>query len=311
MEIRQLKYFIRAAEYLNFTRAAKECGIVQTAMTQQIANLENEIGIRLFDRNRRGLKLTEAGEGFLREARTIVSRAERAVEAARGYAQGRTGLLRIGFHGEMFKRDLALLLREYRGREPQVQVIPSQLSQARVLEGLDAGEIDLGISLYSPHYAMVPGLRNWILETDRLMLAVAKDHPLGGRERVTMKELKDYPVVGFREKSNEERFITLAQAGGRLKNYGYVEDHTSAELLVESGYAAAVWISRLCRRDIYPRLDFLEISDHPSTEQVCASWREDNDNLALSAFLSLLGEHFPREITEKKDEGKKRQDGLR
>ena len=50
MEIRQLKYFIQAAEYLNFTRAAKECGIVQTAMTQQIANLENEIGIRLFDR---------------------------------------------------------------------------------------------------------------------------------------------------------------------------------------------------------------------------------------------------------------------
>ncbi len=295
MEIRQLKYFIQAAEYLNFTRAAKECGIVQTAMTQQIANLENEIGIRLFDRNRRGLALTEAGEGFLREARTIVSRADRAVEAARSYAQGRTGLLRIGYHGEMFKRDLGLLLREYRGREPQVQVIPSQLSQARMLEGLDAGEIDLGISLYSPHYAMVPGLCNRILETDRLMLAVAKDHPLAGRGSVSMEELKEYPVVGFREKSNEERFIVLAQAGGSLKSYGYVEDHTSAELLVESGYAAAIWVSRLCREEIYPRLSFLEIRDHPSCEQVCASWRKDNENLALAAFLSLLMEHFPPE----------------
>ena len=60
MEIRQLKYFIQAAEYLNFTRAAKECGIVQTAMTQQIANLENEIGIRLFDRKIRGFASADA-----------------------------------------------------------------------------------------------------------------------------------------------------------------------------------------------------------------------------------------------------------
>ena len=295
MEIRQLKYFIQAAEYLNFTRAAKECGIVQTAMTQQIANLENEIGIRLFNRNRRGLTLTEAGEAFLREARAIVSRADRAVEEVRGYVQGRTGLLRIGYHGEMFKRDLVALLREYRERDGSVQVVPGQLTQEKLLERLDTGEIDLGISLYSPRYAMVSGLRNRILETDRLMLAVAKDHPLAGRKSITMEELKDYPVVGFREKSNEERFIAMAQAGGSLKSYGYVEDHTSVELLVESGYAAAIWVSRLCREEIYPRLAFLEITDHPMREQVCVSWREDNENPALAAFLALLAEHFPPE----------------
>ena len=80
MEIRQLKYFISAATHLNFTRAARECFIVQTAMTQQIANLENEIGVRLFERGYRSLTLTPAGEVFLQDAREIVAQAQAAGE---------------------------------------------------------------------------------------------------------------------------------------------------------------------------------------------------------------------------------------
>ena len=76
MEIRQLKYFIAAAKHLNFTKAAKECSIVQTAMTQQVANLESELKVKLFERTHRNLSLTPAGERFLKSAKKIVNQAK-------------------------------------------------------------------------------------------------------------------------------------------------------------------------------------------------------------------------------------------
>ena len=78
MELRQLRYFVSAAAHLNFTKAAKECYIVQSSMTEQIANLESELGVKLFDRQSKGLALTEAGRFFLPKAKAILGEAEKA-----------------------------------------------------------------------------------------------------------------------------------------------------------------------------------------------------------------------------------------
>lgn len=100
MELRQLKYFISAAKHLNFTKAAAECYIVQTSMTHQIAALEDELGVKLFERKSRNMELTEAGKIFLKEAQSLLAGAERAAELVRTTAEGYESILRLGVCGK-------------------------------------------------------------------------------------------------------------------------------------------------------------------------------------------------------------------
>lgn len=292
MEIRQLKYFISAATHLNFTKAAGECFIVQTAMTQQIANLESEIGTKLFERHHRALALTEAGALFLQDAKAIVARSQRAAERVRSFEAGYAPVLHIGYHGEMFKQDLICILRELRRKVPKSKVLLFQLPQAELLEGLKDGQLDFIITLYGAYFETEEWMEWALLEEDRLMLVAAKDHPLANRDRVTMAEIEQEPLINFDERNNEERDIQLARNGLRPMEYGLVQDHTSGEVLVRSGYGVTIWVSRLCRKDIYPDLSFLEIEDHPGREQVVLVWRRDAMTPEKESFQTLVLEQF-------------------
>lgn len=292
MEIRQLKYFISAAEHLNFTRAAKECCIVQTAMTQQIANLENEIGTKLFERNRRVMRLTPEGQVFLQEAKVVLARAERAVEQTRSCAAGYESMLRIGYHGELVKRDLAVILKAYRAVHPEVKVLLYQKTHEELIDGLENEEMDFTFSLYSTYYDTLPWLRKLILREERLKLVVSRNHPLAGKGHVTLEEVKNEPFISFDEKSMEERELDLARMGVVLNRYGGIYDHTSGELLVESGYGVSIWAESLCSEKERPNLDFLDIVDHPGPNELCISWKDREDNEAMQWFLGTVKEHY-------------------
>ena len=97
MELRQLKYFIAVAEELNFTRAAERCHIAQPPLSQQVKKLEEELGVRLFDRTNRSVSLTKEGETFLPSARSVLSTLDAGVEQVRMVSRGEVGLLRVGF----------------------------------------------------------------------------------------------------------------------------------------------------------------------------------------------------------------------
>ena len=97
MELRHLRYFIAVAEELNFTRAARKVGIGQPPLSNQIRDLENEIGAALFRRLSNGAELTEAGKAFLPEAQAILLQAEQAKKSALRAARGGSGRLRVGF----------------------------------------------------------------------------------------------------------------------------------------------------------------------------------------------------------------------
>ena len=292
MEIRQLRYFLSAAEHLNFTKAAKECCIVQTAMTQQSANLENEIGTKLFERNRRMVRLTPAGEAFLREAKTVLARAEQAVRQARSCAAGYESMLRIGYHGELVKRDLAALLKIYRAGHPQIKVLLYQQTQEELIEALENEETDFGFSLHSGFYDTLPWLCTRILGEEKLKLVVSKEHPLAGYKQVYLAQVKDEPFIFFDEKSMEEREIQMAEKGVFLKRYGEICDHTSGELLIRSGYGIAIWAERLCDESRLSDLAFLDILDHLKTVPLCISWKSGEQGEPMRSFLELADRYF-------------------
>jgi DNA-binding transcriptional LysR family regulator len=142
MELRQLRYFVTVAEELHFGRAAELLNIVQPAVSQQVARLERELGLKLLDRSSRHVRLTGDGDRMLREARTILAAADRATEVASELVAGQTAVLRIGTAQglrERMERGLSIL----RERTPGIEIKLSSRPAAEHLEAVRSGELDV------------------------------------------------------------------------------------------------------------------------------------------------------------------------
>lgn len=274
MELRQLKYFIAAAEQLNFTKAARECNIVQTAMTQQIANLEHELKVKLFERNHRNLSLTVAGERFLKDARRIMNQVTASVDGIADFKEGYENVIRIGYHGEMFKKDLAEILKEFRLRNPKTKVYLSQEPQDELIGSLEAGELDLVFTIYGSYFQSLGWMETEILEENRVKLVVSRDHPLLEKDRITWADLRGVPMIDFEEKNRDEREMRRLQEGRVFDEYCLVTDHTSGEILIESGYGVAFWVERMCDPVRYPYLRFIDVEDCADIAKFCVAYRK-------------------------------------
>lgn len=293
MEIRQLRYFVSAAAHLNFTRAAKECFIVQTAMTQQIANLEKELGVKLFERQSRGLSLTAAGEAFLADAREILAHSQRSQEKMAAFHGGYTDLLQVGHHGELFRRDLVETLRRLRSQFPQTKVMLYQLPRSELISGLREGQLDLAFMTYADLFSKHEKWMDWcVLGEEDIMLVVSEDHPLAHREEITMAEVDAYPRTWLSWGSEEGRPIGTPGEGSQAQVYGAVKDHASMEDLIESGYCVGLWARRVCRNRERPGLRFIRVTDYPEKAGVAALWHRAKLSPSGELLLQLMREQF-------------------
>src|SRR5919197_4295883 len=146
-ELRHLRYFVAVAGELNFSRAARRLGMAQPPLSAAIRQLEAEVGTTLFRRTIREVALTEAGRVLLDGARRTLAEAERAVTAARRAGAGELGSLRIGFSWSARFETLPALGRAFKARRPEVELLTEEMWNARMIEALRAGAIDLAISL--------------------------------------------------------------------------------------------------------------------------------------------------------------------
>src|ERR1700722_16023981 len=122
MELRQIRYFVAVAEELSFSRAAARVGISQPPLSRQIANLEAELGTRLFDRDKHGVRLTESGRMFYAEAMKTLAAVERAIHMTQRAAKGQTGSLALGFGGSAAYTLAPSVLRRFRALYPNVEL---------------------------------------------------------------------------------------------------------------------------------------------------------------------------------------------
>lgn len=195
MELRHLRYFIALAETLNFRRAAARLNISQPPLTIQIRQLEDELGVRLFDRSNSGTFLTQPGRLFLDHARQILQGVETAKKEARLAAGARIGTLRVGWttSGD-FISFMPQALGAYRNSHPGVKVTLFEMITHRQIEAVAAGDLDVGV-MRSPERTLDPGLSVSTVWTDQLVVAVRSDDPLAGRESVAIAELRDQAFV--------------------------------------------------------------------------------------------------------------------
>lgn len=201
MELRHLKYFVAVAEELHFGRAARRLRMSQPPLSQQIAALESELGVRLFERGRR-TALTHSGRVMLPEARATLEQAERAATSARRAGRGEIGNLSIGFVASATYRALPMFSKAFREKYPDVELSLRSLTTEEQMDALEEGSIDIGLSrLPIPERSSARiSARTFLREP--LVAVLPEGHPSCHKEKVTLEDL------------SHERFILWPRRAG-------------------------------------------------------------------------------------------------
>jgi len=193
MELRHLKYLIAVAEELHFGRAAIRLNISQPPLSQQIRQLEEELGVRLFDRTKREVRLTEAGRRLVEEARAILGRVDHLSAVAARAGSGEIGHLAVGVSGGM--NPILIKVLEVFGKQyPGVRIELHHISSGAQIEELRERRLDVGF-VYLPIQA--PFLTTEIVLREPLCLAVPKRHPLARHKTVALTSLEGEPMILF------------------------------------------------------------------------------------------------------------------
>ncbi len=195
MELRHLRYFLAIAEEGNFTRAAERLGIGQPPLSQQIKDLEAEVGARLFNRVPRGAELTEAGRAFLDRVKGIPLQTADAIRAAQRAARGETGRLSFGFTGTSALNPIVpACIREFRRAYPDVEIRLEEANSVALMHGLMDGRLD--VAVLRPSDSDPPELNYYKLAVESLVAVLPADHPAakGGRS-IDLISLRDDPLI--------------------------------------------------------------------------------------------------------------------
>ncbi|MDX2082102.1 MAG: LysR substrate-binding domain-containing protein [Terrimicrobiaceae bacterium] len=196
MELRHLRYFVAVAEEENVSRAALRLRISQPAVSRQIADLEDEMSVRLFHRSAKSLRLTAAGHVFFREARAVLERAREAVRTAQDAAADPPETLHIGYAPSPTVEILAWALRAFQEAHPAIRVALHDMNSCEMFAGLRGGEIHAAL-MVRPESADAKGIHFETLKTYPTGIAVSSSHPFAGRRWVGLAEIVDKPLIFY------------------------------------------------------------------------------------------------------------------
>lgn len=194
LETRQLRYFVAVAEELHFGRAADRLHISQPPLSQQIRQLETQLGVQLFERTKRSVKLTHPAEVFLAQARAALASLDDAVDAVRAAARGEAGYLRLGCTAASAYSVVPTLMRRFKEHYPLVEVALHERFTAEQARDLAEARLDIGL-LRLP--VDQPGLVTEKLLQERLVVAIPADHRLASEPSLDVADLDGQPFIGF------------------------------------------------------------------------------------------------------------------
>ncbi|BBP77872.1 LysR family transcriptional regulator [Pseudomonas gingeri NCPPB 3146 = LMG 5327] len=205
--IRHLWLFLAVAEEQNFGRAAKRLGMSQPPLSEQIQVLEQALKVTLFERSRRGAKLTPVGAAILPAVRKFAEQLERLELAVEEAVAGQSGMLTIGAISTAMFDVLPGLIEQLKSRYPHLTVSVREIDSVEALPALESGDIDLAFARLDGDLGA--SIQSLPLTEDRLVVALPGDHPLAARSRISLSSLANEPLVMFSRKVSPVYFDNL------------------------------------------------------------------------------------------------------
>ncbi len=242
MELRHLRSFVAVAELGHFSRAAERLHLSQPALSRQIHDLEDELGVSLFDRTGRRVQLTSEGQDLLGRSRGLVIDAESLVERAGTLKGGQTGILRVGATSMTLESFLAGFLPRYRRRLPDVAVSLVEDGGAALLDRVERGELHLALTF--PRH---PGLRSQVLFPVRLLAVVARSQRLARKRAVDLSDLADERLLVLRPEFLSRQLLDATFQVAHIRPQVVLESAVAHALiaLAQAGYGTAIVPSHL------------------------------------------------------------------
>ncbi|HLG89152.1 MAG TPA: LysR family transcriptional regulator [Alphaproteobacteria bacterium] len=289
--LKQLRSFVSVAETLNFRRAAVGLGMTQPTLSHHIQSLEAEIGVTLFERFRRGVRLTIAGRNFLHGARHLLLDYDHLIREAGRAGRAEIGTLSVGIFTSFASGPVHDLLSTYRARFPDVAISIVEGNRSDHTTSLHEHQIDVAIV---PGQIDSPPIDCFPLLEQRLFLAVPSTHRLAQAPALTWTSIRKERFITQAWQTNAEFYHSIV---GRLTVNGEVPRIERYDVgrdgllnLVGAGFGVTIAMESASAVD-YPRVTFRPIEDEGAMIPLTVAWFRDNPNPVLRRFLSLARQH--------------------
>jgi DNA-binding transcriptional LysR family regulator len=291
MELRHLEYFVAVAAELNFSRAAQRVHVVQSALSASVGRLENELGVEVFDRSKRQISLTPAGEVFLTHARQVMHTVVRARTSMEAFRDQLTGNITLGTLMSWGTLNLPAALEEFRNANPLVAVRLRQSVTGSTghLAAIADGQMDLAlVSINAPGSPLVT-LRELMREP--MVFVCDGDHPLAHRRRVELADLGGYDFIhfptgwGIRQRLDRG----FAAAGAHPVSAYEVADYAITAELIRHRLAATIVPASVAAR--FPDLHTIPLRPAMTWTLSVATAASQNANRTIIALVDTLARH--------------------
>jgi len=293
MELRHLRYFVTVAEELNVSRASARLRISQPAVSRQLRDLEEELGVELFRREKSGLKLTPAGETFLAHARDLLRRSGDAVKQMESFSKCAKEIITVGYIAPVLASILTPALRRFSQQHSNVEVALREMSPADQLKALRERRIDLGL-IGNPCPEVEREFAVTALTRIPFQAVLPDNHLLALRKRIALSELEAEEFVGFAEEKFPGRnaaICAVCQAVGFTPRFGqHVESLTALLATVGAGKGVTLAPAEVGQLP-HPKAVFVPLKPPaPSVISVAARRRDDSNPLVQALLDSCRNE---------------------
>ena len=295
IEIHQLRFAVATADAKSFSRAAAALNVKQITLSRKVQQLEDRLGVKLFERSTRGAEITENGRPFIEQARRIITDVDNLRTTARNVSYGLQGRIAVGYCSPLMAGKLRLAISDYLTKFEDVQFDGIEAGLEKLFHGLHSHTIDVAVAPIGHREDGISARRIW---SERLFVAVPEDHVLAQKEQIYWQDLR--------------REVFVVPAGGlgpifgnviaaRLTEQGKLPSVILQDTILESVLsmvAAKRYISIATEASqgiTWTDLRFIEIHDPtgPARLEYSLYWREENENPALKRFFKLIEERYP------------------
>jgi DNA-binding transcriptional LysR family regulator len=287
--LRQLQYFVAVAEAEHFTRASESLEIAQPSLSRQVRDLEDVLGVDLFVRDTRGVRLTEAGRELLARTQTMFVGLERTVDAVRRAGRGERGRLRLGYYGPCFYSNPITRsgLERFRERVPDVEVILHELFPEQLVPALRDSRIDLGIG---DDLLERPDIESRVLATERLVVMLPETDELASKPAVAVADLQGRNLITFHsDLTNVFRRVAEIASGANVPlRIAREFTHIASMIYHVSRNEGVAIVASSTVGTSFPGVVVREMEDSRTTINIVALTRRGEESSAALRFVEAL-----------------------